>query len=99
MPAESTSWLLSQGVLGFTTLILLGTVVYLYREIKSTVNRYEQMLADERVKHAADIAAERKSHDITQAARIDEMKQGWVTVNKVEDTLAKTLVIMQRVTT
>lgn len=97
MPAETAGWLLSQGVLGFTTLLLTLVVAFLYRENKSTVNRYEQMLADERAKHAADLAAERKSHDITQSARIDEMRQGWVTVNKVEDTLAKTLVIMQRV--
>lgn len=99
MPAESTTWLLSQGALGFTTLILALTVVFLYRENKSTVNRYEQKLADERAKHDADLAAERKSHENTQSERITEMKQGWVTVMKVEDTLSKTLVVMQKVAT
>lgn len=99
MPAESSTWLLTQGVLGFTTLILALTVVFLYRENKSTVNRYEQKLADERAKHDADLAAERKSHENTQSARIEEMKQGWIAVMKVEDTLSKTLVVMQKVAT
>lgn len=97
MPAETTSYLLTQGVLGLTTLVLILTVIFLYRENKSTVNRYEQQLANERAKSAADIAAERKAHETTQATRIDEMRQGWITVSKVEETLSKTLVIVQRV--
>lgn len=107
MTPESSTFLLTQGVLGFTTLMLCIVVAFMWREIKgerarsdvrndATVAKYEKQLADERAKAAIELAEERKAHALTQTTRISEMQQGWLTVQKVQDTLENTLAFVQR---
>ena len=98
MAPETSSWLLTQGVLGFTTLMLCLVVIFMWRELKHQNSAWEKKYQDQEVKHDTELAEERKAHAQTQATRITEMQQGWVTVNKVEDTLAQTLKFVQRTT-
>lgn len=91
-----TTWLLQQGVLGFTTLMLLLVVVFIWRDRQRIEIKYEKILADERAKFAIEFAAERKSHMETQELRIKALEEGWRLSAEVKTTLNQTLAFVQR---
>lgn len=96
MTDEIAKFLLQQGVLGFTTLMLALVIVFLWRENKSIRNQADKALADERAKAAIELAAERKSHYETQEQRIKALEEGWRLSAEVKTTLNQTLAFVQR---
>lgn len=96
MTPEASTWLLTQGVLGFAVFMLILLAIFQYREKNAETLKWEKKFQDEQSKHALELAEERKAHALTQTTRITEMQQGWVTANKVEDTLAQFVKFLQR---
>lgn len=93
---KSYEYLLGQGILGFTTLILGVVAVFLYRENKALRNKRDQDVADERARHAIEIAAERKFNAELQENRLVELRNALTAVTKVTETLDQALAIMHR---
>lgn len=95
LTSESAKFLLTQGILGFTTLILGLAVVFLYRDNRIIKAQSDKQLADERSKHATEIAAERKALNEVQELRITELRNSMTAVAKGMTTVDNTLAFIQ----
>lgn len=80
--AESSTFLLTQGVFGFTTLMLGLVVVFLYRENRAIRTQGDKEAADERAKHATEMAEVRKTLNEVQEARMNELRSSMSAVSK-----------------
>lgn len=70
----ASEYLVTQGVLGIAVMILLAALVYIWRDSKAQRKSYDDEIAAERLRHAAEIAAERKLNAELQEARLKELK-------------------------
>lgn len=101
----SGEYLFTQGILGFTTFVLAGTVFYLYRQNVAQRKQYDADLVAERTRHndefrierertAAELAAERKLNAALQEERFKELKSTLATVQAVTDTVDAALLVL-----
>lgn len=79
------SWLLTQGVLGLTTMILLFTTAYLYRSREQ-----------DRKAHALELASERKLVLELQEKRLVELRSGFDAIAKSTSTLETALAFLSK---
>ena len=92
---ESSKYLLTQGILGFTTLLLGLAVVFLYRDNRAIRAQNDKNIADERSKAATEMAEVRKALHEVQEARINEIRTAMSAVQKALATVDQTLAFIQ----
>ncbi len=101
----SGQYLLTQGFLGLSTMVLAGVVIYLYRQNQAERKQYDVSLVDERARHAKEtteertrhaieIAAERKLNAELQDERVQELRSCLLTVKSVTDTVDAALAVL-----
>ena len=101
----SAEFLVTQGILGVTTLALAAVVIYLWRDGKEGRKQYDADLVEERTRHnaeflaertrhATEIASERKLNAELQEARFRELKAALEAVESVTETVKSAIAVL-----
>lgn len=93
---DSGGWLLTQGVLGLTTMLFAFTTAYLYRSREQDRSQREVDLEEIHKAHAIELAAERKLNLELQEKRLIELRNGLDAIAKFTSTLDTALSVLSK---
>ena len=101
----SGEYLLAQGFLGLSTMVLAGVVFYLYKQNQAQTKqshdnlvaereRHAKETTEERTRHAIEIAAERKLNAELQDERVEELRACLTAVKSVTDSVDAAIAVL-----